>query len=355
LHRGYASKGIDVVKDPKKASAAKARAAALTPEERTNISRKAAAARWDRGKSVLQSQYPGILPILDMQIECDVLSDGTRVLTQTDFMNAMGMYYSGWVSQNRSDEALAADIPQFLAFKTLEPYVNRHLGDLQSITVEYRTKTGNLARGIRAEIIPKICEVWLDAAEDVKLGKRQAQIAEKAKVLIRALAHTGIIALVDEATGYQDIRARDALAKIFTEFLAEERRKWTQTFPLEFYREIFRLRGWDWKPWTTKRPQVIALWTNDFVYDRLAPGLTDELNRLNPITSPGQRSAKNTQWFNEERGHPKLKEHISGVSALLRAADNWNSFKSALNRAYPKFNETIELPLTGGSGAKPVL
>lgn len=340
-------------KDPKKVAAGKARMKALTPEKRAEISRKAAAARWDRGKNVPQSQYPGILPIAGMEIECDVLSDGTRVLTQTAFMGAMGMYYSGWVSQNRSEEALAADIPQFLAFKTLEPFVLRHLGDLQSITVEYRTQTGQLARGIRAEIIPKICEIWLDAADEVTLGKRQKAIAEKAKILIRALAHTGIIALVDEVTGYQDVRAKDALAKIFTEFLAVERQKWTQTFPLEFYREIFRLRGWEWKPWTTKRPQVIALWTNDFVYDRLAPGLTDELDRLNPITSPGQRSSKNTQWFNEDRGHPKLKEHISGVSALLRAAESWSSFKSAINRAYPKFNETLELPLTGGTGARP--
>ena len=92
-----------------------------------------------------------------------MLSDGTRVITQTDFMEAMDMYYSGWVSKNRTDEDLAADTPQFLAFKTLKPFVDRHLGSLQSITVEYRTKRGQFARGIKAEIIPKICEgSWLD-------------------------------------------------------------------------------------------------------------------------------------------------------------------------------------------------
>jgi len=84
-----------------------------------------------------------------MSFECDVLSDGTRIITQTDFMEGMGMYYSGWVSANRTDEDIAADTPQFLAFKTLKPFVDRHLGDLQSITVEYRTKRGSLARGIK--------------------------------------------------------------------------------------------------------------------------------------------------------------------------------------------------------------
>ena len=44
-------------------------------------------------------------------------------------------------------------------------------------------------------------------------------------------------------------------------------------------------------------------------------------------------------------GHPKLKEHLAAVAALMRAAPNWESFKRSLNRALPKLNETIELPL----------
>lgn len=251
------------------------------------------------------------------------------------------MYYSGWVSKNRSDEDLAADTPQFLAFKTLKPFVERHLGDLQSITVEYRTKRGNIARGIKAEIIPKICDVWLDADDEVKLGTRQKRIATKAKLFMRALAHTGIIALVDEATGYQDARAKDALARIFTEFLAKDRQKWTLTFPIDFYKEIYRLRGWKFEPWNTKRPSVVAAWTDNFVYDRLAPGLTEELRSKNPVVETGRRSGKHHQWFNPDKGHPRLKEHISGVIALLRAADNWEAFKRGLDRAYPKFGETI--------------
>lgn len=340
-------------KDAKKVAAAHARAEALSPEQRADIGRKAAAARWDKGRDLLQSQYPGVLEIGDMRLECDVLSDGTRVITQTDFMEAMEMYYSGWISANRSEEELAADTPQFLAFKNLKPFVDKHLGDLQSITVEYRTQRGQIARGIKAEIIPKICDVWLDADEQAKLGARQKKIAARAKLLMRALAHTGIIALVDEATGYQDVRARDALAKIFTEFLANELQKWTRTFPLDFYKEIYRLRGWKFEPWNTKRPSVIAAWTDDFVYDRLAPGLTEELRNKNPVVDTGRRSHKHHQWFNPDRGHPKLKEHISGVIALLRAAEDWSSFKRGLDRAYPKFGETIQMPLDGGKGRKP--
>ena len=341
-------------KNKSKVIGGRARAEALTPEQRKEIAEKAAAARWEKNKDVLQSAHPGVLTIGDMNLECDVLSDGTRVITQTDFMEAMDMYYSGWVSKNRTDEDLAADTPQFLAFKTLKPFVDRHLGDLQFVTVEYRTKRGHIARGIKAEIIPKICEVWLDADEEIKLGTRQKRVARNAKMLMRALAHTGIIALVDEATGYQDVRAGDALAKIFTEFLAADRQKWALTFPLDFYKEIYRLRGWKFEPWNTKRPSVIAAWTDDFVYDRLAPGLTEELRNKNPVLETGRRSHKHHQWFNSDRGHPKLKEHISGVIALLRASESWDSFKRGLDRAFPKFGNTIPLPLTDGGSAEHV-
>lgn len=37
--------------------------------------------------------------------------------------------------------------------------------------------------------------------------------------------------------GDQDLRARDALAKILEAFVAKEIRKWVKTFPVEFYKE----------------------------------------------------------------------------------------------------------------------
>ena len=153
-----------------------ARAEALSPEERQKISRKAATARWDNVRDIPKAEYLGELKIGDMAIPCSVLSDGTRILTQSDFMAGMGMYYSGWVSKNRSPDEIAADVPLFLAFKSLKPYVEKHLGDLQSITVTYRTERGFVARGIKAEIIPKICEVWLDADEKKALGAISARI-----------------------------------------------------------------------------------------------------------------------------------------------------------------------------------
>jgi hypothetical protein len=196
-----------------------------------------------------------------------------RILTQSDFMSGMGMYYSGWVAQNQAKNQSSADIPHFLAFKSLEPFIYKHLGDLQSITVRYRTQKGSLAHGIKAEIIPKICDVWIDADEHGKLGARQKQIARKAKVLMRALVDVAIIALIDEVTGYQLERDRDALHKILEAYIAKELLPWTKRFPDEFYQQMFRLQGWQYSPLSTKRPRLLAQLTIPTVYDKLPPGV----------------------------------------------------------------------------------
>src|SRR5262249_45172174 len=127
-----------------------ARAESLPPEKRTEIASNAASARW----GIPKAEHVGEIHIGEVSFPCSVLSDGTRILTQNDFMHGMSMYYSGWVANKQAKDERAAALPHFLAFKNLEPFVNKHLGALQSITVKYRTKEGNnLAHGIKAEII----------------------------------------------------------------------------------------------------------------------------------------------------------------------------------------------------------
>ena len=290
--------------------------------------------------SVPKATHTGELTIGDMSLPCSVLSDGTRILTQSDFMKGMGMYYSGWVAKHGS-----AEVPHFLSFKSLKPFVDRHLGDLQSIVVKYRTERGSHALGVKASIIPKICDVWIDAEEEGKLGTRQKKIAKKAKILMRALAHVGIVALIDEATGYQEIRDRAALNKILDQYLMEEHAKWSKRFPDDFYKEIFRLRQWLWQGMKVNRPSVVGKYTNDCVWDRLAPGIREELERLNPKRETGTRHVRHHQWLPTDVGHPALQKHLSGVMALMRASSNWTGFQRMLQRAYPKVNTNFELPL----------
>src|SRR5882724_6932193 len=74
----------------------KARANALTPEERSEIAREGAAARWSKKKDkkdsihILKATHEGILEIGSVEIPCAVLDTGQRVLTQSGFMRAIG-------------------------------------------------------------------------------------------------------------------------------------------------------------------------------------------------------------------------------------------------------------------------
>ncbi len=317
-----------------------ARAEKLSSEEKTAIATAGAEARW----GIEKATHTGTLHIGDMSFPCSVLSNGTRILTQSDFMAGMGMYYSGWVAKNRPSEQ-AADLPHFLAFKSLNPFIERHLGDLQSIIVKYRTEKGNLAHGIKAETIPKICEVWLDAEEEGHLGGRQKQIAQKAKMIIRALAKVGIIALVDEATGYQEVRNKEALQALLDAFLRQEFAAWAKRFPDEFYREIFRLRGWEWNRLSVRRPILVGRLTNDLVYERLAPGILAELESRNPKDERGRRKRTHHQWLTEDVGHPALAQHLHAVIGLMRASSTWEEFHKMLDKAFPKRGEVIQMEL----------
>jgi hypothetical protein len=345
-----------------KAKGGIARAKKLTAKKRSLIASNAAKKRWapveplpENLPRVLEG-YSSTLELAGTKLPCAVIEGPNgiqRVLSENGITNAILGTRSGASKRlKKAAEEDGALLPLFVAPSQLNEFITNDLLDGPLKPIDY-VEGDRVVRGYDASILVAVCAVWLKARENKRLQKQQLLKAQKAENLMLALAETGVVALIDEATGYQDDRAKDALAKIFTTFLAKERQKWTPTFPLAFYKEIYRLRGWKFEPWNTKRPSVIAAWTDDFVYDRLAPGLTEELRNKNPVAETGRRTHKHHQWFNPERGHPSLKEHISGVIALLRAAENWGAFKRGLDRAYPKFGTTIELALAGGdSGSK---
>jgi hypothetical protein len=329
---------------PGRAKGGVARAASLTPEKRKEIALKAAAAKKELA-ALPKATHTGTLKLVDQVIPCAVLEDGTRVLTQSDFMSAMGMYYSGWVANNMPDniEIDSAVVPHFLAQKSLIPFVNKHLGHLQNIVLKYKTERGTLAHGIKAEIIPSICDIYLDAEKQGGLGTRQKQIAQRAMLLMRALAHVGIVALVDEATGYQKDRAKDALAKILEAYVAKELQPYLKTFPSDYYEQLFRLYGYEFPPKDKKpqwRPIFFGKITNEVVYNRIAPELLPELKKA---ASKAERKSKLHQWLTSDIGHPKLREHLASIVSILKLSRTPEQFKANVNMIHPRYGDSGQL------------
>jgi hypothetical protein len=321
-----------------------ARAKALSPEERAEIARKGAMARWDN--SIPKATHTGEIHIGELTIACAVLPDGTRVLSQRGVGKALGRRY-GSVKANAERPAGGERLPYFLHASALIPFITNELLVVLQRPFEYRHTTGGgIAFGIEATALPAICDVWLKARDAGKLTKPQIEIAKRADMLVRGLARVGIVALVDEATGYQEVRDRLALQKILDKYLTEERAKWAKTFPDDFYKKLFRLKKWDFNPGSMRRPGVVGTYTNDIVYDRIAPGVLKKLQELNPVTETGWRKGKHHQHFSGDFGLPELTKHINNVMFLMDGAgDDWNLFKRLLGRAAPKQGDTIPLDL----------
>ncbi len=320
-----------------------ARAQALSPARRKEIATQAAAARW--GEPVPSAIYGSPdrpVRVGNVELQCYVLDDDdeTRVITQAGFLEALGRHRKA----NVRDEGAGEPTPPILQGKAIKPFISHELLE-KSRPIKFRLPSGAIASGYRAEILPMVCDAYLQARDADALPPNQKHVAKQSEILIRALAHVGIIALVDEATGYQDVRARNALEKILEKFIAEELRKWVKTFPDDFYKEIFRLRGWPYKPWLVKRPAVIGKWTNDLVYDRLAPGVLEELRRKNPKLPTGNRRHRHFQWLSADVGDPRLREHMAATVALLKASSTWEQFVRAMNRALPRYGHTLEMAL----------
>jgi hypothetical protein len=193
-------------------------------------------------------------------------------------------------------------------------------------------------------MLPLVCEVYLQAADKKKLASNQREVAKAASILVRGLARVGIVALVDEATGYQEARARDALAKILEAYVAKELQPWVKTFPADYYREMFRLRDLEYPRSTVKRPRYFGVLTNDIVYRRLAPGVLAELKRVQDKDDEGRPKHKLFQRLTTNAGYPKLREHLGSVVTLMKLSRDWNDFRDKIDRIHPRYGDTMLLP-----------
>lgn len=269
---------------------------------------------------------PLIIPGTDIVLEVYVLEGEQRVLSQ------------GWFA------ASFTEMLHFLSSDRMKSFISKDLVKALSLPIPFKTPDGGMAYGYISDVLPWICNAVIDAHEAGVLTSRQANLVAQCQALLKGLALVGIDGLIDGITGYQDIRARKALTAILKRVMAIKLQPWTKTFPIEFYKLIFKLKGW---PWTgeNKRPSVIGRYTNDIVYERLAPGVLEELKRLNPKDQAGKPMPTHHQWFAPDFGHPKLKEHLAGVMALMRASANWQGFVRSLQRAYPKTSEQGDFAL----------
>jgi hypothetical protein len=320
-----------------RARGGKARATSLSKERRTEIAKKASSARW-KGDMLLKATHGSEdhpLIIADIKIPCYVLSDGRRVLVQQGMGIAIG--YSDTGGQR---------ITGLVESKAMTEYIGPELLRKLNNPIEFKTPQGIIAKGYDATILVDICDAVLAARKDGRLSRQQEHIALKCEILIRGFAKVGIIALIDEATGYQDSRTRDALARILEQYVTKELRPWVKKFPPLFYQQLCRLRDVEFSSDFGDKPQLPQYFghlTNDIIYKRLAPGIWKALKSKVEKDNKGRPKHKLHQFLTPEIGDPNLRDLISSVTTVMELSTNWDDFKEKLDKIRPLIkNEIVE-------------
>jgi len=327
----------------------KARMNKLSPAERSELGQRGAAQRWrlevPEGEPILKAKHTGTLTLnlgdTPLLIECAVLQDGvTRVISRNAIFRAFRRTKRG----RAKDENRVPNMPSFADAKNLQPFIQKHIeGGLKQLF--YEDLRGRIRGGYNAIILPRLCNAYLEARRENALTQKQDKLAQAAEILIGALGTVGIIALIDEATGFQYFRDSLALQEILNLYIGKELARWAKRFPDDFYKEIFRLQGWKYDPNSTKRPMRMAQITVDLVFDRLGPGVTKELKeRRQEIFEITGKWGKLHQVLTYDVGHPALQHHLSGLTFLAKAFKEWKPFYVAVDEIAPRYNRTFALP-----------
>lgn len=289
-----------------------------------------------------KSLYHGELDLNGMKISCAVLEDNTRVLVNRSLAKALGIKGGGaYWEKKRGGSAL---LPEYLSAKYLRPYISEELYENLSKPIPYINIKGVLTEGIPATLLTDICNVYIQADKNGALSNNQV-LAETAYKMLLAFSKIGIIALVDEATGYQHDREKGELQKLLKAYISEELLPWQKRFPDIFYKELFRLNGWDYTiKDIKKRPGIVGKWTNILVYKQLHPGVLEELKNKTPKSPKGNLTARLHQSLSEDVGHPSLNAQITKIITLFQLSDNMEQMWGQFHKLISRQNGQLEIP-----------
>lgn len=253
-------------------------------------------------------------------VSCYVLNDGRRVISRTSALAALA---------GAEDVQLGGDLAAYV--RPVESFLKINLDD-ELIEFKLDKITNKKVFGITAECFLEICRAYVRAANaDALTTPRQKDIARKSSAFLAACANVGLIALIDEATGFQYLRADDALRLKLRAYLEEEMRPWEKTFPDELWIEFGRLTGWSGS--VQQRPKYWGKLVNELIYQYLDADVFEWLK----TNAPQPRHGKNYhQWLSSQYGLKKLIEHIWLVIGMASACHNMTELKYRMGEKFGK-------------------
>lgn len=320
-----------------KARGGRALAEQMTPEERKERAKKGAAARWRKTPDgeIPEASHQGILQIGDVELECYVLKDGRRVFHRRGLAKALGMKSGGGnvFMRTLNRKGLGSTIPEKVREKIENPIV-------------FKALVGDLGHGSEVTTLIDICDAIWEAQKQGRLTPSQYFLAVQAEIILRASAKVGIIALVDEATGYIKDKKKEEYKTLFQEFIRHECREWEREFPEQFIDMIYRLYNLR-RNHKYKHPQFFGHFIRKYIYTPLVNSngaILKILDEKNPVVyKSGGRKYKMFQFLSDEVGLPAFRAHMWQVIGIGSASSTKEGFDRGFKKAFPSPGDQLSL------------
>lgn len=311
--------------------AGKARAESLSPDRRSEIAKKANQAR-KCVQDIPRATHYGVLQVGPIEITCAVLEGGKRVISESSMYKLFGISRGGRKTKG------GAKIPRFLSKSNLKPFIQKNIeGGPESFN--FKQPQGGIAYGYEAIKVVEILQVYLDARRAGVLTVNQIPIAATAEIIISSLAKIGIVGLIDEALGFQELRGKNELQDMFSLLVDKELQPWTKRFPLPFFENIKRI----YKLQHLKKiPSFAGNWINKYIYDQIAPGIVEELKKINPTQINGTRKHRHHQYLTLDLGCPALEKQVLRVNTILSLSDTKEEFENNFKKFQMKKEKEFE-------------
>lgn len=273
----------------------------------------------------------------------------TRVFSERSLANAFGIKGGGAYWKKKKTEG--AVLPEFLSSSILNEFINSELRELLEGAVTYIAISGKVSTGLKANILPKVCDVFVQAAKKYPQNENLVRAAESAYEIIMAFSEYGVIKWVDKITGYKYEEEDQVILQQLALIVSPDILEWQQEFKSDFYKEIFRLKGWPYNPYSVSRPGVVGTYTNQYIYSFLPSDVFKFIRNRTPKSKAGNFTVRLHQSLNKEVGKELLRNQLVAVTTILKLSKSWEQFKRQFQELYGQtaldFEEpTMELLLT---------
>ncbi|MGH8037211.1 MAG: P63C domain-containing protein [Stenotrophomonas sp.] len=250
----------------------------------------------------------GVVRFGSIDAEAVVLEDGRRGFLAKQFAKVLG--YTEKTRSGRFDRFLADFAPIYMKEK----------GKAKSPVLN--PGKGGRAQFIAAEAVMEAVGNVLRAAVAGKTHSQQARQVSACVEINLALGMVGLVALIDEATGYQYHRAPDALQDLIGKLIRTQVADWQRRFEPAYYAALAKVTGTRAVSGANGRPPIWGHITRKWVYEVCFP---QEV--LEEVAQRQEGGEKLHQWLTAG-GVEAVAKQKERVTLMAASSANYKDFEA---------------------------